>query len=456
MKKMKKLASILLAAIMVLAMAVPSMAVDITISSDASGSSYAAYRLLNLTTTAEAVNKGTTGYAYTLNEKYTSILEEVTSKNGQDEIISYIQSLTDGDAIREFADVVYAKIAAPGSGIIPDGTVESGNVITDMEQGYYLIVETNAADDTAYSLVMLNTAGQDGVTVTVKEDKPSLNKQIKHNDSDTWGVVGDNQVGDEVFFRTITTVPKYTEQYDTYTYTIHDTMSTGLTSNVVNGNANNNVVVKVGEDGTVVSSDYITVTANGNDFTVSINVKEAIENGVMNPGNSLYTTYSGILNTDAKICDEGNQDNVAYLEYSNNPYDDEETTTTPEVKVYDWTFEMTATKTDGDGNQIEGAVFVLSEKSGLEPTADDDGVLEETTDLIALIDNEDGTYTVAPKGYVGSTTYTVTAGKITIEGLDDETDYYLYETKAPAGYNKLKTPVQFRIAAEYIDNGSEL
>ena len=40
------------------------------------------------------------------------------------------------------------------------------------------------------------------MTATPKGDKPSLDKQIKHNESGEWGVVGDNKIGDTVEFRT--------------------------------------------------------------------------------------------------------------------------------------------------------------------------------------------------------------------------------------------------------------
>ena len=45
------------------------------------------------------------------------------------------------------------------------------------------------------------------VTAAPKGDKPTLNKQIKHNENGEWGVVGDNQIGDTVEFRTIRYAP---------------------------------------------------------------------------------------------------------------------------------------------------------------------------------------------------------------------------------------------------------
>ena len=47
----------------------------------------------------------------------------------------------------------------------------------------------------------------------------------------------------------------------------------------------------------------------------------------------------------------------------------------------------------------------------------------------------------------------MTAGKITIKGLDDAVEYYLYETKAPAGYNRLTDAVKFKITAGYDETG---
>ena len=100
------------------------------------------------------------------------------------------------------------------------------------------------------------------------------------------------------------------------------------------------------------------------------------------------------------------------------------------------------------------AKFVLSKKNNLNLGAiDDDGKPTNTKDLINLIENSDGSYTVAPAGYTGSVVKVMTAGKITIKGLDDATEYYLYETKAPAGYNRLTDAVKFKITATYNDTG---
>lgn len=125
------------------------------------------------------------------------------------------------------------------------------------------------------------------VTAAPKGDKPTLNKQIKHNENGEWGVVGDNQIGDTVEFRTITKVPN-TSGYTKYDYIIHDTMSAGLTSNV---KTSADITIKV-NDATVLPAEYYTVTANGNSFSVQVDILKVIQDGKLAHDNELYTYYT--------------------------------------------------------------------------------------------------------------------------------------------------------------------
>ena len=321
--------------------------------------------------------------------------------------------------------------------------------ITVSGPGYYLIKNTEVGQGEVFTDYILRVVGD--VKVNPKSGKPTLDKQIRHNETGVWGVVGDNQIGDTVEFRTLTTVP-IVSGYTQYTYVIHDEMSAGLTSNV---RSNEDVTIKVNDE-TVLDKNYYTVTVdevNTNKFTVTVDVLNAIKDGKMVAGDTLYTYYTGILNENAKVYNDGKQDNKAYLEYSNNPHNNTTTNKTPEKVVYDWTFKMEVNKIDGESNApLSDAKFVLS-KNGSRSlgTIGDDGTPSNTKDLISLIENSDGSYTVAPAGHTG--TYVMTAGNITIKGLDDATEYYLYETKAPAGYNRLTDAVKFKITADYDETG---
>ena len=83
-------------------------------------------------------------------------------------------------------------------------------------------------------------------------------------------------------------------------------------------------------------------------FELSIDIKQAIADGVIEAGNDLCVNYTAVLNdkADFYIIGEGKNTNTAYLEYSNNP-NGEGTGKTPESSVHAWTFAMIVSKIDG-------------------------------------------------------------------------------------------------------------
>ena len=440
MKYMKKFMALLAALTLALTMAVPAFAETTTpktytITINNGTGTYAAYQIF----------KGD------LHEKTLSNIEwgDNVTDEGRTKLGNAADKAktitTEADA-KAFAVEVAKYLTGPAAGEGTDSITVSG-------PGYYLIKNTSVGEGEVFTDYILQVVKN--VEVNPKSGKPMLDKQIKHNDDGTWGVVGDNQIGDTVEFRTRTTVP-IVSGYTTYTYVIHDEMSAGLTSNVT---SNADVTIKVNdEDAKVLDKTYYTVTvdtANKNKFTVTIDVLQAIKDEKMAAGDTLYTYYTGILNENAKVYNDGKQDNKAYLEYSNNPHDNTTKNVTPEKVVYDWTFKMEVNKIDGESNTpLSDAKFVLSRNKNCSLGAiDDNGNPKNTKDLIKLIKNSDDSYTVAPAGYTGSVVKVMTAGKITIKGLDDATEYYLYETKAPAGYTRLTDAVKFKITATYNATG---
>lgn len=434
MKYMKKLMTLLAVLTLALAMAVPAFAATST-------------------TYTITINNGTGTYeAYQIfkGDLYNDTLSNIewgdnVTPDGQaalGDAAVKAKTLTGEAEAKTFASEVAQYLTNPPAGT---GT----NSITGLAAGYYLIKNATVGEGEVFTDYILRVVGD--VTVNPKSGKPTLDKQIRHNETDVWGVVGDNQIGDTVEFRTLTTVP-IVSGYTQYTYVIHDEMSAGLTSNV---RSNEDVTIKVNDE-TVLDKNYYTVTVDEvNKFTVRVDVLNAIKDGKMVEGNTLYTYYTGILNEKAKVYNDGKQYNKAYLEYSNNPHDNKTTNKTPEKVVYDWTFKMGVKKVDGaDGTPLTDAKFVLSKEKNCDLGAiGDDGQPHNTENLISLIKNSDGSYTVAPAGYNGSVVNVMTAGDITINGLDDATVYYLYETKAPAGYNRLTAAVRFEITATYNDTG---
>lgn len=454
MKKMKKVMALLLSLVMVLAMSIATFATEgstgssttyiITIDDSRSGHTYEAYQIFAGDLSA--------------NEDGSKILSNIVWGKG----VTENGKTTLGDAAAKAKDLTTLNVVAFTKSVAEyldsanktESTFKGTNyIISGLAAGYYLVKDKDNSlknEDDYYTAYIMQVVGN--VTATPKGDKPTLDKQIKHNETNNWEVVGDNQIGDTVEFRTITTVPD-TDGYTTYNYVIHDTMSTGLTSNV---KTVEDVTVKVNDSATL-DKKYYTVavdTGNSNKFSVKVDIIQAVKDSVIKKGDKLYTYYTGVLNKDAIIYDEGKQDNVAYLEYSNNPNDNNGKGRTPDKKVYDWTFKMTASKTNAKGDKLTGAKFVLSKKGNLGNLQESD-VTSKENDLIKLIKGENGVYTVAPSDYAEATTYVIEAGDAVINGLDDATEYYLYEVLAPTHYNKLTTPVKFKINATYNDDGSK-
>ena len=109
---------------------------------------------------------------------------------------------------------------------------------------------------------MLDTAGNDSVTVTTKEDRPELEKKVKEKNDSTgaesdWQDAADYDIGDNVPFQLTGTVDAKYDNYGSYYYAFHDTMSDGLTFNA------DSVTVTV--DGTAVTTGYEVVTEDLDD-----------------------------------------------------------------------------------------------------------------------------------------------------------------------------------------------
>ena len=468
-KAMKKLMAALLAVAMLCAMAIPAMAADntnhtLTIKGATAGHTYKAYQVFAGKQSDTGVlsdvtfGSGVDGDALL---KDTSLPTELQGKNSASELAAALKGVdSNSETLNNFAKVVSKHLkTAAGTSTVSGETC----TINNLPDGYYFVEDATDADAMpvggTYSRYMLNILTNQ--EITAKDTQVTLTKQIQHNETEDWGTVGDNQIGDTVNFRIISTVPN-TTGYSSYDYVIHDEMDSELTSNV---KGNSDVTIKIGATETgILDSKYYTVSANGNTFTVTVDVKAAQDDKVLNPGDELHTYFSGVLNESAKDSTVGHQDNKAWLTYSNNPNNSESTGKTPDSLVHDWTFKVTITKVDGNNTatKLAGAKFVLSRTADLKDLLDKDGNLTQTDKLIPVVAGANGAYTIASesRASAGYTMTTPEGGQISIKGLDDDVTYYLYEIEAPSGYNTLTEPVEIVVAtradSDYTSDGHKL
>lgn len=403
MKLFKKLASFILAFAMVMAIAMPSvvMAADgkstITVDGATAGSEYVAYKLFN------ATDDGNGHFSYTVNSKYETVLKEVTGKSTGAEIVKYLDGIKDNaTAVREFADKVYAKVKT----MDVDYTAANG-VFAEVDQGYYLIAQTKIGTNEAYSLVMLGTAGKNNLKITPKTGVPTFEKKIKEKNDSTgvesgWQDASDYDIGDKVPFKLTGTVSDKYDNYKTYYYAFHDKMDDTLEFNA------DSVVVKI--DGKEVAKEKYTLntkTTDGCTFEVVFNDLKTVS--PTKPEN-VTVEYTATLKDTAKLGSVGNF-NKGKLEFNNNPYYEgegkpETPGETPWDEVVVFTYKLIANKTDGQGDALAGAGFILYKFN------------KDTDDYVKVKEIE-----------AGETT------KFEFTGADAG-KYKLVETTVPDGYNK--------------------
>lgn len=405
--KKSKIKSLMLTGVLAASMAVPAFAANITI--DGTGAEFQAYKLLNLTTSAKECTEAHDhtdacryNYSYTINEKYDAILKAVTEKDSEADVIAALEKMS-ADKTRAFADTIYARV----KDMTADKTA-SGKTISGVDQGYYLIVETKKdGDSDTYSLVMLDTAGQNDITVATKEGAPTLEKKIVDNEKEV--DAADYNIGDLVSFKLTGTMPDNIDGYTTYKYIMHDSLSAGLALKADS--------VKVAIDGTTIT-DGFEVKTTGLDEGCSFEVAFTdIKAGrTITKDTKVVVTYDAELTADADIGNHGNS-NDAHLEYSSNPNagGEGETSVTPPDKVAAFTFEVIVNKVDKNGDALKGAGFTLYKVE----TGKDDTVIK-----------------AFEAGEATSFTFT---------GLDSG-KYKLVETTVPDGYNKADD-VEFEIVS---------
>ena len=347
--------------------------------------------------------------------------------------------------------------------------------------GYYLLVDTTnlgeGAND-ALNPALLQVTNNGDITIKEKYEVPTVDKSVTGTDGIT-GEATDCNIGDSVTFTLTGTLPgdgegqydgKWLEDYDSYKYIFHDTLSDGLQYNGdvkvylagkgADGKPDLAGKTEIAESGyTVAAGD---AAAEGDTLTVTFADLKGV--GGVTADSIIIVEYSATLTEAAAIGKPGNT-NTVKLEYSNNPNtsDDpsKDTGETPGDTVYVFTYELDGTKVDGQtpNKTLKDAQFVLYRgKDGADPTYADGiptnveyalvagGKLEGWTESRETAMGTDGN----GKGILVSDV----DGLFGVSGLDAGT-YYLEEVKAPAGYNLLKDPVKLTIDAEISGGDAE-
>ena len=453
MKHARKLASLLLALVMVFALATTAFAANstahtITVTGGKPGHTYSAYQVFK----GDISDGKLTNIEWGDSVDGTAILAALKTGEGSayagcasaEAVAAVLEGFRDDSAeIDAFAKVVGAHLKTAAAGT--STATQSSYTISVTGDGYYLVKDTGTiGTDDAATKYLLKVIKDE--TIAVKTTIPDVSKKILSSTRNEKGISA--AVGQSVSFQLDSEVPSM-DGYDTYTFKIHDTLSSGLTFN-------NDVVVKI--DGTALTEDTdYTVTVTEQNITIEflnmINRKSAA-------GKEIEVTYSATVNNQALTKDK--EDNTVHLEYSNNPGEGG-TGTTQNKKVYVYDFDIVIDKwAQGSPSNIKlaNAMFVLKNNEGkyykYTAASGDNAAKVEWVAVTTEPETNDKTAEQIKAAWetCGVTVVTTDAnGAAKFQGLATG-NYYLKEIAAPAGYNLLKSDVAVNITATYNDDGT--
>lgn len=445
---------------------------------------------------------------YTLNSAYdgffkakvdngTTLEREALSKAAYEYVKTQVGDTGEAETAKTFAKDILAWILAAKDDVktAVDATLTTANttdgstVIDNMAYGYYLVYPEGATDTSSapgnqkYTSVasLVSVTGEDA-QINMKSNYPTVDKKLvppqkgsgitvgaivdgswegnhqmeleDENDAEdtiapqgvtTETKAGDFAIGDTVTYQLTSKVPDMTG-YNSYTFKFVDTLSKGLDLKEV-------LSVKVGNTTLTAKSSGENTYALAYDkgkriLTVTLN---DFYNSYKNRTDEVITVvYTATLNKDAEIGMNPNT-NKAIVEYSNKPGTNETGKSEPsEVDVHTFDFKIYKHYLTGETkNPLKGAEFELYKAN-----TDEDN-------KVKIVKDKDGTYRQATPEEAGATGFTsaiITSGNdgyAHVKGLEAGI-YYLRETKAPEGYNKLTGDIKITITAVYDETSGKL
>jgi len=504
---MKKLVSrfmaVLMAMTMILSMSMTAFAAEaskgtLTVNNTVEGKTLDLYQIFTATKN-EAGN-----VAYTLNSAYEGFFQSkisgastLTGEALSEKAYNYVKDQvgTDGSNGAAFAkdilDWILKNATTVATTHTTANTTADTTVINNLDYGYYVVYPLGATDtstapgnEKVKSVASLVSVTGIDATVNMKSNYPTVDKKIipaqsgsgitigaivngnwegnhqmelddENESEDTIAPhgatdekkVGDFGIGDTVTYQLTSKVPDMTG-YNSYTFKFSDTLSKGLDLKEV-------LSVKVGNTTLTAKSTGANTYALAYDKsnrTLTVTLNDFYNSYKNRTGDTITVVYTATLNRDAVIGMNPNT-NKAVVEYSNNPKSDGTGKSEPSI-VDVHTFDFTIFKyylKDETQTGLANAEFELYK-------ANEAGDAADTNAKINIVKVKDGEYRqatpeeAAAGGFKSDVIVSGTNGKVLVKGLDAGT-YYLRETKAPEGYNKLLSDIKVEITATYGTDG---
>ena len=510
---MKKLVSrfmaVLMAMTMILSMSMTAFAAEpqkgtLTVNNTVAEKTLDLYQIFTATKNGDNV-------AYTLNSAYEGFFQSkisgastLTGEALSEKAYEYVKTQvgTDGKNGTGFAKEILGWILENATTVAAThttaNTTAGTTVINNLDYGYYIVYPLGATDtstapgnETVKSVASLVSVTGDDATVNMKSNYPTVDKKIipaQSGSGITVGAIvdgswegnhqmelddendpedtiaphgaadekkaGDFGIGDTITYQLTSKVPDMTG-YNSYTFKFSDTLSKGLDLKEVLSVKVGNTTLKAGKTGT--NTYALTYDKTSRNLTVTLN--DFYNSYKNHTGETITVVYTATLNKDAVIGMNPNT-NKAVVEYSNNPTTGGTGTSEPsivDVHTFDFTIYKYYLK---DQNNKEDKTALANAEFELYK-ANTTGDAADTNAKINIVDEGKGVYRQATAdeakvtGFTSAKIVSDADGKVLVKGLVAGT-YYLRETKAPEGYNKLLSDIKVEIKANYDETTGKL
>lgn len=468
MKHAKRLASVLLAMVMVLAMGVTAFATEPE-GDGGDNSSDGGKKEVTHTYEIYQIFTGDYSEGVLSNIKWGKNGDGTEGEKVDKKVLEALEAVKDATSDTEKLEVIN-KYANLSSTPIETG---SGTKYTNLKPGYYLVKDKDGSlngTEEAYTLYVVQVVN-DTLEFIPKSDVPEVDKKIVEDGKEVEN--NSASIGDEVNYEITGTLPSNYDAYTTYYYKFSDTLSKGLTYK------EDSLVITIDETETAIADlgGSLVITKpeqEPGETKIEVTIPDLKKVSGVTKDSKIVITYTAVLNEYA-ASEPDAATNKVKVEYSNDPNKssggtDDPKGVTPEDKVTTLTTELEITKRaeKEDGEFLPGVEFTLTgegvkivlvttEKFVEDPAGTyyelTDGTYTETepgdntdqyvdtskkykreTELVAKGEGKEDTNIV---GIVGQD------GKVAFTGLGAG-EYTLEETKTPDGYNTID-PIKFTI-----------